>query len=203
MAEQSTANGNGMDLNSVLTALTAQVQLLNTQLTNQQAALTLATQQLQAQQLKTLQLEERELKRLDSSLSNVHVAKPEMFQGTVEHWSDFKWSFQTWIGSVDVTLPTLMKDAAKSATPLEFEDMDFTTQRKAAYLFAVLASYAKKGSAMGIAKSTPGENGFELWRRLAIEYEPAIRSKQSDWLNTLIDPSFPKKEQDFCAALHE
>jgi hypothetical protein len=40
--------------------------------------------------------------------------------------------------------------------------MDAATERKAAYLYAALASYAKKGSAMGIAKSTPSENGFEL-----------------------------------------
>ena len=81
--------------------------------------------------------------------------------------------------------------------------MDASTQHKAAYLFAVLASYAKKGSALGIAKSLQEENGFELWRRLTIEYEPSIRSKQSDWLNTLIDPSFPKKEADWSSALHE
>jgi hypothetical protein len=117
MADQSTANVDGLDLSSLLTALTAQVQLLSTRLANQQAALNLATQQLQAQQLETLQLEERELKRSDSSL-------PLMFQGTVEHRSDSKRSFQTWIGSLDVMLPTLMKDAAISMISLELEDMD-------------------------------------------------------------------------------
>ena len=88
-------SADGADLNSVLQALTAQVQLLNQQLMEQQAALQAANHQLQTQQLKTQQLEERELRRLEVTLSNAHVTKPESFQGTIEHWADFKWGFQT------------------------------------------------------------------------------------------------------------
>ena len=123
---------NGSDLNSILQGLTAQIQLLNQQLIDQQAALQATTYQLQQQQLKTQVLEERELKRLDSTLSNAHVAKPEMFQGTVEHWADLKWGFQTWIGSIDVSIPGLMRDAAKSTSSLDIDELDNPTQKKAA-----------------------------------------------------------------------
>ena len=107
------ANAQQPDVNQVLQALTQQIALLNQQLTSQQSALQQATVQLQQQQLRTQQLEERDLKRLDISLNNTHVAKPEFFQGTPEHWADFKWGFQTWIGSIYVTFPSLMRDAAK------------------------------------------------------------------------------------------
>ncbi|CAE8609616.1 unnamed protein product, partial [Polarella glacialis] len=131
------------------------------------------------------------------------IPKPQQFPGTREDWESWRFSFTSWIGSMHHTLPALLETAAKSKEPIQIIESDDDTQATAIQLNAILVAFCSKGRGPPICKGTADKTGFELWRRLAAEYEPKSSNKALSWLRTLSNPTFPKAEAEFSSALHE
>ena len=130
---------------------------------------------------------------------------PKQFEGTAESWESFKFNFTTYIGTVDPRLPELLDDAARRPDPIDMSTaLTQTDRNKAIEFYAVLNGYLKeKTNAHNILRSQKDRNGFEVWRLISAEFEPQGFNKHLDWLSVLQNPTFPKKEVEFQAAMQD
>ncbi|CAE8654540.1 unnamed protein product [Polarella glacialis] len=108
------------------------------------------------------------------------IPKPQQFPGTREDWESWRFSFTSWIGSVDHKLPALLETAAKSKEPIQIIESGEDTQATAIQLNAILVAFCSKSRGPSICKGIADKSGFELWRRLAAEFEPKSSNKENE-----------------------
>ena len=130
---------------------------------------------------------------------------PKPFEGTAETWEAFKFNFTTYVGTVDPRLPELLDDASRRTSAIDMTTALTRADRdKAIEFYAVLNGYLKeKTNAHNILKAQKDRNGFEVWRLISAEFEPQGFNKHLDWLSVLHNPTFPKKEIEFQAAMQD
>ena len=200
-------------------ALTSQVHQLTAQLSSQQQELGNTRAALEQQTQATnaaLSVAQSAITQLAASSTQAQAAEsrrrplnpklvkpPEPFLGTDADWDRFKFSFTSWIGTVDPEYPQLLSDAA--AQPDEIDSVDMVDQAEGfcTDLFAILVGLCQAGEIPALAMLVPDRNGFELWRRMHARYEPENKHKPFAWLRVLSNPSFPTKEGQWQRGLEE
>ena len=178
-------------LTDTQTALNAQ-QTVNQQLKDKldQAHYELETQRAITDTMKAFQGQK---KGFDPKL----VKQPDAFSGAADDWERFKFSFTSWIGTVDDRYPDLLETAGKQVDELFFEEMETEHEPLARNLFALLVGLCQVGEVPVLAKMVRDRNGLELWRKIFAHYEPGTANKPLVWLRHLSSPVFPTKESEW------
>ena len=127
-------------------------------------------------------------------------AKPPIFKGTAEHWSDWSFKFTSYIGALDETWLEAMATAASHDEQLMLGAMNSANRELSRKLYYVL-TLQTEGVATGIIKGVPENNGLEAWRRLWAKFEPIRHTKSANILRNVLTPKFSKK--NFLAELQE
>ena len=104
------------------------------------------------------------------------LAKPPNFAGDPEHWSNWKFALVNWLSLVDMDYPSLMEQVGGRTTHVDVDEHNADLVRQTNLLYVLLASLLT-GRAQVFARSIPDRNGFELWRLLSQEFEPARTSR--------------------------
>ena len=152
-------------------ALTSQVHQLTAQLSSQQQELGNTRAALEQQTQATnaaLSVAQSAITQLAASSTQAQAAEsrrrplnpklvkpPEPFLGTDADWERFKFSFTSWIGTVDPEYPQLLSDAA--AQPDEIDSVDMVDQAEGfcTDLFAILVGLCQAGEIPALAGSRP------------------------------------------------
>jgi hypothetical protein len=115
---------------------------------------------------------------MDNSLMRL-VNKPTSFDGSTAAWKTFKFHFLNWISLVDSDFPEMLNTVATRSSRFTLPDDNPELVKKNATLFVLLSSLLS-GRALGYAQNLPPphQDGFELYRTLAQEFEPCQASRQ-------------------------
>ena len=97
------------------------------------------------------------------------VAKPPMFTGRVEDWSDFRFKMEN-IAAL-LSLDDLLQRAASGSACLEPGD-----EPKGKFLYNSLVQVCH-GKALALVRLIPRADGASAWRSLVQEYEPDEASR--------------------------
>ena len=176
-----------LELDGAKTALEQQTQTATAALSVAQAAI--------AQMGKT----ETQKKTLNPKLVN----PPDPFQGTDADWERYKFSFATWISTVDPTYPDLLRKAELEKDEVATVELTEADEQLSANLFAILVGQCQAGEIPAMAMLVPERNGLELWRRMHARFEPENKHKPFAWLRALSNPTFPTKENLWQRGLEE
>ena len=98
------------------------------------------------------------------------VAKPQEFSGRQQDWSEWRFRFAA-IAEL-MGLNTHMEDAARQRNPIDKAQLNenLCVQRQLLYNLLV---HLVGGKALAILRCVQSGNGYEAWRRICTEYEPA------------------------------
>eukprot|EP00435_Cladocopium_sp_Y103_P063396 s822_g25.t1 len=114
--------------------------------------------------------------------------------GTDADWERYKFSFATWISTVDPTYPDLLRKAELEKDEVATVELTEADEQLSTNLFAILVGQCQAGEIPAMAMLVPERNGLELWRRMHARFEPENKHKPFAWLRALSNPTFPTKE---------
>ena len=187
--------------------LQAQNETIMNQQRSQQEIVNFVSTQLQAAEAAIRELRTEAAGGTAKSDSDIAVdkiiPKPKPFSGNREDWESWRWSIESYLTSIDQRFKELMDESVKSKESLDTDIFLATPRDKklASCLLSVLTGYAPHQASM--ARTIHDGNGCELWRRLVAEFTPHQPTKSLVWLRVLLNPTFPKREDQWSKALHE
>lgn len=122
------------------------------------------------------------------------IGKLPTFDGTQSGFNDWRFRFEVSMSLLQ--LKDGMAAAAVSRTSLEFSDLSAQQQYKTRVLYAILVQQIQ-GKALSIARLVDNENGYEVWRRLVLEYDPESKIRTSRMLVGILRPTFGENSETF------
>ena len=117
------------------------------------------------------------------------IAKPSPFTGVEKDWSEWRFRFEALLGLLGMRAAA--DQAAVADHPLRYEAYAEPLQKQAQLLQNILI-HVCSGRAFGIVRGAPPGNGFEAWRQLVKEFEPALTSRKTALLNAILNPVWPE-----------
>ena len=100
------------------------------------------------------------------------VKKPDVFNGDRAKWLDFKNDFTNFMTAIKTQFLDDMRAAASLNEPAD-DNGDTNLRARSMALYSVLYSYLKDSAKSLAAPVEDSHNGFELWRLLVRDMEPA------------------------------
>ena len=122
------------------------------------------------------------------------LARLEKFDGSDEHWLDWKEGFQSAMELLNLTPHLLAID--RMVEPIEFDKLTPQEQTLTKLLFTILRS-CLEGRAKSIYKLVTRADGFEAWRQLLIEYEPKENARCAAMMVGIMKPRWSGRMSDF------
>ena len=121
------------------------------------------------------------------------MGRPDSFSGRDSDWPTWTFVARPYLESLHTEAGSLL-DHSETATGEEvaLESMGDQAKEIARKLYLVLVP-GLKGKALNIAKRTPRNNGFALWRALVREYEPTVAGRHASMLMGLLSPDWASK----------
>ncbi|CAE7436535.1 unnamed protein product [Symbiodinium sp. CCMP2592] len=106
------------------------------------------------------------------------VFRPDTREQEVEQWSEWKHMIKNYLSVVDTKMLEDMETIEKSPTrPSTVDGMDAAVRKRSIELYAILLSFVRQRPAK-LVRGVPSNNGFEAWRVLVGEMQPATRQRQ-------------------------
>ena len=119
---------------------------------------------------------------------NQKAGKVSDFSGKPEEWSDWAFRFKSHVKAIQPGPEDVMEWAAKKMAEIELDDVkayraDAEEISEVMYFLITRHTY---GEALEIAKTVPGTNGAEMWRRICRRYDPGTSIRKAALLNSII-----------------
>ena len=127
-----------------------------------------------------------------SSSGRPHIVakdvRVEIFNGFIDRWEDWSFSFKRTIRSMSRACYSLMLDAEVSSDPVD--DIQRTPEQDArsGELYDVLCQFCS-GEALSVIKLVPDMEGIEAWRRLHRKYNPRTMARGVRMLCEVTSPT--------------
>jgi len=93
------------------------------------------------------------------------LAKPTSYDGDEKTWVQWKFSFMSYMGAVDVDMVREAEVAMKQKTPVPISSLNVDEKKRSAMMFSILAQIWKK-RAMVVLQTVEPQNGYEALRRM-------------------------------------
>lgn len=126
------------------------------------------------------------------------AAKPNEFSGKQIDWANWKLELMSCLQVIGVLLPPdEVQEAVGRPKLAEFgptTHKDKIAKGKQLYAMAV---GVLGGRALAIARNAKDRNGWELWRQLAVDYEPVRASRALSQLTEVLNPRLPGSEAGY------
>ena len=104
------------------------------------------------------------------------MSKPENFSGKQEDWTSWSLGLRAFVGALSPRMLELLKRAEDPAESIDRVDLDPGDDVLDSQLYYVIVMLIKGCKANLIETIDAGE-GLQIWRRLAADYEPKIKSR--------------------------
>ena len=118
------------------------------------------------------------------------IAKPPFFSGNVADWDAWKFHITNYMGLVDDEYIDLLELAGTRVNIIAMP-ADPLIKQKARTLFGILVSlFGSSSKCMSLARNNMDRNGFELWRGMTVEFEPATSTRSLGMLDEIINFDF-------------
>ena len=127
------------------------------------------------------------------------VAKPQEFSGRQQDWSEWRFRFAA-IAEL-MGLNTHMEDAARQRNPIDKAQLNENLCVQGQLLYNLLV-HLVGGKALAILRCVQSGNGYEAWRRICTEYEPATPVRYTSMLTGILSPSWTEQRpfaEQICA----
>ena len=118
------------------------------------------------------------------------VAKPQEFSGRQQDWSEWRFRFVAIAELMGIN--TNMEDAARQRNPIEKKQLNENLCIQGQLLYNVLV-HLVGGKALTILRCVQSGNGYEAWRRICTEYEPATPVRYTSMLTGILSPSWTEQ----------
>ena len=106
------------------------------------------------------------------------LGKPSKFSGNIGDWAQWKFQVSNYLQLVDADLPDEIEAAMAKTEPITVDPAQNPTLfARGRTLYAITVSLLSPGRPMTLARSVRSRSGWELWRLLGVEYEPARSSR--------------------------
>ena len=122
------------------------------------------------------------------------IPKPKTFTGQKEAWEAWRFTFESWIQSIDSDLYDLMLEHCRDEDEIDIELLKDADKVHARQLQSLLVAYSDK-EALVLCKGVRDGNGLETWRRLHRDFESTSKLKGVSWRRTLLSPTFPRSRR--------
>ena len=125
------------------------------------------------------------------------LPKPKNFDGRATEWPDFKFHLSNWMGAMDYRYVEFMEHAAvASPAPGSAEINDGAAgdtpqselRRRLSVNLCMIVASLVSGKILRSIQRLRSKNGFEAWRQLREEFEPASGNRQLMLLQSLLTP---------------
>ena len=127
-------------------------------------------------------------------LKTPDLFKPESRDAELKTWGDWKFSFVNYIKGIDPSMASNMDMVEKNVNGnCVMDDMSDETKGKAVRLYSLLTSYLRHRP-LKLIRHMKKENGFEAWRVLLKEMQPATRARSLALLSQLSRIQFEEKK---------
>jgi hypothetical protein len=115
--------------------------------------------------------------------------KPEKFKNIVEHWTHWKYSMVNFLALVNSSYPDVLEQVERQQSIVTIDKgRDPELYDRARQLYSILTSFFLPGKCLNIAILIRERNGWELWRRLHLEFEPCIPNRSLALLQAIMRP---------------
>ena len=126
------------------------------------------------------------------TLSDVKsIGKCSDFSGNDNEWLNWKFKFEAWfvlaLGDLDRDIDALLKGAEDHDGPVIMTDLSDGQAKAARVLYAALVNLCR-GKALTLARRCGRGEGFELWRRLCVEYQSSVGARTTAMLVGVLTP---------------
>ena len=103
------------------------------------------------------------------------VFKPDTREQELKQWSDWRFTLENYVKSVDVVMHTEMSIIANNAeAKIEWSELNEERKERSLRLFGLLASLLRNRP-LKLIRHMPHENGYEAWRVLIVDMQPSTR----------------------------
>ena len=105
------------------------------------------------------------------------VTKPGKLGDDKSQWMEWKFDFENFLSLID---PVYVDELRQASAERELVNDSLTTptRRRSVQLYAILCSLTQGKAKMMLMRLSANRNGFEGWRQLVQEYEPASDSRR-------------------------
>ena len=130
------------------------------------------------------------------------VAKPKPLGNSRGDWREWKFEVKNFMCLVHAQFTDDMQVAELERTPVD-DSGNMDLRRRSTLLYAILSSITKERAKQIVMQEESSRNGYEVWRRLAAEYEPQGTSRRLYMLREISKGKQlqGKTEQNFHAGL--
>ena len=110
-----------------------------------------------------------------------HVKTPEVFKPETRaeelaKWQDWRFAFENFIGVIDNDVLREMKQIVTRAAPLSMAEMAQEEQTRSERLYAMLSTQLRNRP-QRLVRGVVDQNGYEAWRILVQDMQPATRQR--------------------------
>ena len=128
--------------------------------------------------------------------SDRQLGRPKEWDGKETTFDDFSFKFSNWLSGLPGGEETLLENAARHAGAISVTTMT-VKQAVIARGIAMSLKSLVSGKALDIIKAVEQKtNGFEMWRRLHLEYKPHTSSRTVSLLEAVMEDK-PRGTEDF------
>ena len=116
--------------------------------------------------------------------------KPDTREQELKQWSDWRFTLENYVKSVDVMTHTEMNIISNNAeAEIEWSELNEERKERSLRLFGLLASLLRNRP-LKLIRYMPHENGYEAWRILIVDMLPSTRQRSLALMTQLSRVSF-------------